>query len=195
MSIKSLSLKKLKISALRKKWRSILSITLAVLGGILIVSILKVESFQVILKTYEKFWLLICATIYPLLGLTFLPSEPLTLVIVAWKGPIIATVLATLGNTMAAVVEYYFGGSIGDLANFEKAKEKLPFGLGKLPFNSPKFLFIARLIPGFGAKFTSLYCGMLKVPMFDYLWTSMVPQLLGSSLLAFGGSEIIKLIK
>jgi uncharacterized membrane protein YdjX (TVP38/TMEM64 family) len=84
-------------------------------------------------------------------------------------------------------MDYYIGGSINVLTDLEKKKEKLPFHLGRLPYNSPKFLLFARMLPGFGAKFTGIASGMFKVPLITYLWTTLAVNLLGSALLAFGG--------
>jgi uncharacterized membrane protein YdjX (TVP38/TMEM64 family) len=129
-----------------------------------------------------------------LLGVTPIPTEPITLLVLAWKGPLIAIILATVGNTAASYVEFCIGGTIGDLADFEKKKEKLPFHLSKLPINSPVFLLCARMLPGYGGKFVSIASGVYRVPMFTYFWTTFVANLIGAIVIVFGGYGLITLI-
>jgi uncharacterized membrane protein YdjX (TVP38/TMEM64 family) len=150
---------------------------------------------EALVQRHEKTGLLVCFLMYGILGLTLVPSEPVTLLVLGWKGPILALVLATLGNTLAAIVEYYIGGSIGDLADFEKKKKNLPFHLGRLPINSTAFLFFVRMIPGFGPKFVSVAGGMYKVPMIKYLWTAVTANFLGAAFITMGGMGIFELLK
>ena len=147
------------------------------------------------LQKNENIGYFVCVIVYILLGVTLIPSEPVTLIVLAWKGPIIAVLLAVIGNTLAAFAELLIGGSIGDISNFEQKKEKLPFHLGKLPINSPIFLFLARMLPGFGAKFVSLASGVFHVPLFTYLWTTLAANFVGAIFVVFGGYGLISLIK
>jgi membrane protein DedA with SNARE-associated domain len=106
-----------------------------------------------------------------------------------------AIFMAAVGNTLACVVEYYVGGSIGELADFEKRKQKLPFRLGNLPIHSPVFLLVARLIPGLGGKTVSIASGVYKVPLGKYLWTTTLANLVGAAFLALGGTGLLALLK
>jgi len=135
----------------------------------------------------------ISLALYALLDATPAPSQPLTVFLVALYGPLPAIGITTLGHTFGAIVQFYIGGSVGDLADFEAKKAKLPFRLGELPIDSPVFLLLARLIPGYGAKFVNLACGMYKVPMFTYLWTAVVRNLLGAVVVAYGGYGLLNL--
>ena len=128
--------------------------------------------------------------LYAVLGVTLIPSEPLTLFIGALFGPLLATLIAGVGNTLAAFVEYYLGTHIGSATNFIDKKNKLPFGLGKLKIESPLFLVGARMIPGYGAKIVSMLAGIYRVPLLRYLWTTAIPIFLGSAIFAFGGFGI-----
>jgi uncharacterized membrane protein YdjX (TVP38/TMEM64 family) len=131
--------------------------------------------------------ILISVILYGVLGLTIIPSEPLTVLIGAMFGPWVALLVAGTGNTLAAVVEYFLGHGLGKATNFIEKKEKLPLGLGKLPINSPVFLIGARMIPGYGPKIVSVLSGAYRVQMFLYVWTSAVPSFLGAAIFAFGG--------
>ncbi len=133
---------------------------------------------------------LVSVVVYALLGMTLVPSEPITLLIGALFGPITATLVAGIGNTMAAVVEYYMGRHIGNFTNFMEKKEKLPLGLGKLKIESPLFLIGARMIPGYGPKIVSVLAGVYHVPILRYIWTTAIPIFLGAAIFAFGGSGL-----
>lgn len=133
--------------------------------------------------------------VYGVLGATLVPTEPLTVLIGAVFSPLIATIAATVGNTLAAFIEYYLGQRISNAASFEANKHKLPFGLGKMPVTSPIFLIFGRMIPGYGSKLVSVLSGIYKVPMGLYLWTTLVPTILGAALFAYGGFGILHFFK
>lgn len=128
--------------------------------------------------------------LYAILGITLIPSEPITLFIGALFGPVLATLISWVGNTIAAFIEYYIGSHIGSATNFEEKKEKLPFGLGKMKVDHPLFLVGGRMIPGYGPKVVSMMAGVYKVPLLRYLWTTAVPIFFGSVIFAFGGAGI-----
>lgn len=132
---------------------------------------------------------------YALLGMTLIPSEPFTLFIGALFGPLYATLIAGIGNTLSALVEYYLGTHLGNATNFLEKKDKLPLGLGKLKVESPLFLIGARMIPGYGPKVVSVLAGIYRVPILRYIWTTAIPVFLGSAIFAFGGFGIGKLAK
>lgn len=135
--------------------------------------------------------IVICIIIYAVLGITVIPSEPLTFFIGVLFGPWMATLVAGFGNTLSAFVEYYLGTHIGSATNFVQRKDKLPFGLSRLKVDAPIFLITARMIPGYGAKFVSLLAGIYRVPLLRYFWTTAIPIFAGAAIVAFGGSEIL----
>jgi uncharacterized membrane protein YdjX (TVP38/TMEM64 family) len=137
--------------------------------------------------------LLISIALYGLLGASPIPSEPLTVLLSALYGPLPITIVATLGNLLAALVEYYIGRRIGDVADFEQRRQKLPFGLGRFPANSVIFLIVARFLPGYGAKFISVLSGIYKVPLWRYTWTTILSTLIGAAIIAYGGFGLLNL--
>ncbi len=153
----------------------------------------RLEALTAFLEKYRTFGLVACLLAYVLLSLTPIPSEPVTVLVLTWKGPMVAILLATLGNTLAAIMEFYIGHSLSDLADFEKKKEKLPLHLGRLPADSPLFLLLGRMVPGFGSKFVSLAAGLYEVPTITYLWTAIVSNLMGAVFFVLGGYGLIKL--
>jgi uncharacterized membrane protein YdjX (TVP38/TMEM64 family) len=147
-----------------------------------------------IIQKYQNLSVVISLSLYTLLGATLIPSEPVTLFLIKLYGPFLAMAVATIGNTLAAFLEFFIGGNIGDLAEFEKRKARLPFHLGNLPVQSPLFILLVRMLPGFGSKFVSLACGIYRVPLFTYTWTTVLSNLVGAALVVAGGYGLLKLL-
>jgi uncharacterized membrane protein YdjX (TVP38/TMEM64 family) len=141
------------------------------------------------------FAFLVSILIYGVLGASPVPSEPLTAVLSGLFSPWQAMLVATFGNSLAALVEYFLGGHLSNLTNFEEKRQKLPFKLGQFPVDSPVFLIFGRMIPGFGPKVISLMSGIYKVKIWRYLWTTVVTNLAGAALIAYGAAGIIQLFQ
>ncbi len=137
--------------------------------------------------------MLVSLGLYALLGASPIPSEPLTVLLSTVFGPLVATLLAGTGNLLAALMEYYIGERIGNVASFEHRREKLPFGIGRFPVNSAIFMIAARMLPGYGPKFVSLICGMYRVPLWRYTWTAAIPTYFGAAIFAYGGFGLLHL--
>lgn len=148
---------------------------------------------QSYIEQNPRLTIVISLLIYVSFGLTFLPSIPLTLFIAVLIGPLQAAIVATVGNTIAALLEYHVGKTIGDVVDFKGIKSKLPLGLGKLPIDSPYFLLAARSIPA-GTRGFSLVCGAYQVPLLSYTWTTFTMFFISSLLLSFGSVGIINFI-
>jgi uncharacterized membrane protein YdjX (TVP38/TMEM64 family) len=172
-----------------KYWLAALFVVVAIIFALTF----RLAALTAFLENYSTFGLVACLFAYVLLSVTPIPSEPVTVLVLAWKGPTAAIIVATLGNTLAAMMEFYIGQSLGDMADFEEKKEKLPFHLGRLPIDSPVFLLLARMLPGFGPKFVSLAGGLYQVPMITYLWTATVSNLIGAVFFVLGSYGLIKL--
>ena len=171
----------------------VFSVLIMILVGVSFTTDLaRIKSF---ISSAGAWGIVISIIFYALMGMTLIPSEPFTLFIGALFGPFYATLIAGVGNTLSALVEYYLGTHIGSATNFVEKKDKLPFGLGKMKVESPLFLIGARMIPGYGPKVVSVLAGVYKVPILRYIWTTAVPVFLGSAIFAFGGFGIGKLTK
>lgn len=133
--------------------------------------------------------------LYGIFGPTPISTDPLTVVSGAVFGPVLGILVSWLGNNLAAMVEYLFGRRINKMTNFEKMEKKLPFGLAKLPINSPLVLIFGRMIPGYGGKVISIMAGMYEVPLRRYIWTTAITNLLGSVLLSYVGYNLVLLLK
>lgn len=111
-------------------------LALFIVAALILVRYVNTASLKNFLDQHERLGYIACVFAYVLLGATVIPSDPITLLVITWKGPVVAILLAAIGNTLSSIVEFYVGRSLGDLADFEKQKEKLPFHLGRLPVNS-----------------------------------------------------------
>jgi len=151
------------------------------------------EEIKPIIRQNQSQAMLISLVIYILFGFTFLPSVPLTIFIAVLIGPLQAAVVAAVGNTIAAIFEYQIGKTVGDVVSFEDIRQKLPFGLNKLPIESPLFMLGARSIPA-GSRAFSVVCGAYQVPMPTYIWTTSVMYFVTSAFLSYGGSKLIDLL-
>lgn len=137
---------------------------------------------------------LISIGIYFLLGFTFIPASPLTLFLAVFMGPWETVLVATTGNTLAAMLEYQIGYSMGDIFDFKDQISKLPFGLANLSFTSIYLLLAGRLLP-LGKRGFSIVCGAYHVPIGKYTWTTVLMYIFNASLLAFTGTSLVRFIE
>lgn len=181
------------LSSYRKYAKSLCIILLAILVSLYVFRHDTGEFVRVI-ERHEKLSIILSLVIYTLLGATLVPSELLTVFLINLYGPLVTVLVATVGNTLAAFMEFFVGGSVGDLAEFEKRKAKLPIFLREIPIASPVFILLARMLPGIGPKFVSLACGIYKVPLRTYTWTTLVSNLMGAIVIVSGGYRLLKLL-
>lgn len=177
-------------------WLSILRVSLLVLLiGLLVVYVSReIEAIREYILRSGWVGLLISLGVYGLLGLSPIPSEPLTIMLGTIYHPLVATLVAGTGNLFAAMIEYFIGERIGRIASFEERRQKLPFGLGRIPVNSVPFLLVTRMLPGYGPKFVSIVGGIYRVPLWRYLWTAAIPTFLGAAILAYGGFGLLNVL-
>jgi uncharacterized membrane protein YdjX (TVP38/TMEM64 family) len=178
-----------------EKARKYIPLAIFFVAAFLLARTISLTSLREFLEKYEQLGPIVCLFAYVVLGVSLLPTEPITLLVLAWIGPVAAVILSTFGNTLAAVVDFYVGKSVGNFADFEKMKAKLPFHLGRLPMNSPITLIVVRFLPGYGSKFISIAAGVYQVPMITYLWTALVANLIGAIVIVTGGYGLIKFFK
>jgi uncharacterized membrane protein YdjX (TVP38/TMEM64 family) len=134
---------------------------------------------------------LVCIILFAVLGLSPVPSEIIVIIVGAVYGGLEGTIIAWMGNMVAAIIEYYVGGHLARMADFEERRQHMPLGLGRFPANSPLFLIAARIIPGYGPKMVGIVGGMYKVPLWRYIWTAAIPTALGAAFFAFGGEGLM----
>jgi len=179
----------------RTKMAVVLVTVLIIILIVILVASKNMDGIRAFLLSTGKIGLVISVGLYGLLGASPIPSEPLTVLLSALYGPFYITIVATLGNLLSALVEYYIGRKIGDASDFEARRQKLPFGLGKIPADSILFLIGARFVPGYGSKFISVLSGIYHVRFWRYTWTTVLSTLLGAAVVAYGGFGILNLFK
>ena len=155
----------------------------------------EMESVKEFIRQTGWLGMVVAVGMYGVLGASVIPSEPLTILISTIAGPFTATMVAGLGNLLAAAVEYYLGAKFGDASNFMEKKAHLPFGLSRLPVRSPVFLLLGRSVPGAGPKVVSFLSGIYRVPLGLYLWTTAVVTFLGAAGFAYGGISLLAWVK
>lgn len=178
------------------KTRPLIALILGTVLVLVLVIVISREMEEVREFISQSGWIgvLVSIAVYGLLGASPIPSEPLTVLLSTLYGPLTATITAGIGNLLAALMEYYIGERIGNVASFEDRREKLPFGLGKFPVDSAVFLIAARMLPGYGPKFVSVISGVYRVPIWRYIWTAALPTFLGAAIFAYGGFGILHAI-
>jgi uncharacterized membrane protein YdjX (TVP38/TMEM64 family) len=159
--------------------------------GVFIMVYFDLSDAKVFIRAHRGQAVLISIVVYFLLGFTFIPTSPLTLFLAVFMGPWETVLVATLGNTIAALIEYQIGNTLGDIFDFEENVQNLPLGLGKLPMTSPHLLLAGRLLP-IGKRGFSIVCGAYQVPLGKYLWTTVLMYIINASLIAFTSAGLLR---
>jgi uncharacterized membrane protein YdjX (TVP38/TMEM64 family) len=179
----------------KRKWRKGLLILFFLLFSLVLIIRVDMDALQVFIVQHQSISTLLFLLSYTILGITPIPSEPVTYLSLSLNGVIPAILLMAVGNTLAATVEYLIAGNLGDLANFEENKSRLPRWLRSLPVDSPLFLLCVRAIPGFGPKFVSTMSGIYKVPLSRHLWTALLSNSLGGIFIVLTMNGVLTLLK
>ena len=161
----------------------VMVLVLAAVIAVLLITYLDLPAAQAFIRANRRQATVIGIGVYFLLGFTFIPASPLTLFLAVLLGPYHAVLIAVIGNTLAALLEYQIGVVMGDVVNFNNIKSRLPFGLGKLPITSPYLLMAGRLLP-LGKRGFSVVCGAYHVPALRYLWTMVVMYFINAAFIA-----------
>lgn len=152
------------------------------------------SDFEVLVTRAGIFGPLVAILLYALLAPTPIATDPITIASGALFGPFMGALIGWMGNNLAALVEYFIGRKLGETIDYDSYRKKLPFGLGKLPIDSPILLIFGRMIPFYGSKVISLVAGMYKVSYKRYIWTSAIVNLSGSILLSYGGHSLLNML-
>ena len=172
-----------------------IALAVFIVMAFLIAKFYNIASLNQFFVMNEGLGYVICLFVYIVLDFTFIPNNAITLLVLAWMGPVAAVLLDTIGDTILALTDYYIGRKAGYVADLEEKKSKLPFHLGQIPIDSPTFLILGRMLPAIGPKFVSLTAGAYKVSIRTYLWTTVVANLIGAIFIVSGGYGLIKVFK
>ncbi|MBN1120339.1 MAG: TVP38/TMEM64 family protein [Anaerolineae bacterium] len=133
---------------------------------------------------------LVSISLHTLLGASPIPTETLTAINGIVFGPAAGTFYSWIGYMLASFVEYFIGVKIGNIADFESERDKMPFGLGRLPADSPWFLILGRVVPFGGAKVVGVVGGVYRVSLWRFTWTAALATGAGALIFAYGGSML-----
>ena len=165
----------------KTKIQPLINLIIVILVIIALVFIVSKEMGRVRTFISESGWigLLVSVFLYALLGASPIPSEPLTILLSTIFGPFAATMVAGVGNLLAALVEYYIGERIGNVASFVKRRETLPFGLGNFPVDSAIFMIGCPHAAGLRAKICQRYLRRIPRPAVELYLDGCHPHLPG----------------
>jgi len=136
---------------------------------------------------------LVSIFLHTALGASPIPTETLTAINGIVFGPCAGTFFSWIGYMLASFVEYYIGMRIGDMSDFEEKLDQMPFGLGRLPADSPWFLILGRIVPFGGAKVVGVVGGVYRVSLWRFTWTAALTTAIGAAVFAFGGCGLKEL--
>lgn len=148
------------------------------------------ETIKVFISDHALPGIIVSFIVYAAFGVLFIPTEPFTLFLGALMNPLYVVFVSAMGNTLSCIIEYYIGKGVHEISDFENKKASLPFHLGKLPVESLCFQVLGRLIPGFGPKIVSIMSGIYHVSFSCFLLISVITNVIGGFILAYGGQVI-----
>jgi uncharacterized membrane protein YdjX (TVP38/TMEM64 family) len=183
-----------KNSSQRQPWTKIVWVIISLVIIIIFTHSFDMEKMKTLLQKDPLLSRIIGLAVYFLTSFTFIPSSPITIFLAMLNGPVSAIAIATLGNTLAALVQYHIGTTLTEIKSIEEKQGKLPPFLQHLPMNSPFFLLIGRLLPG-GIRGMSIICGYHHVHFFTFLWTTTTMNIVSAAFLALGGTSLLELLQ
>lgn len=153
-----------------------------------------IKDVDVLIRNAGVFGPLVALAAYVVFAPTPISTDPLTAFTGVLFGPVVGILIGWIGNTLGAFTEYFVGHHLSKNDRFSSVKDKLPFGLNRLPFDSPYVLIFGRAIPGYGGKVINFMSGVHDVSIKTFTWTTVLINLIGATLLSFGGYSLIRLI-
>ncbi len=151
----------------------------------LILFVFDIRQIQAVLDQYKKLAFIIGFLAIFVSAVAFIPTTPVTVSVALLLGPFQAALITGLGTTVSSLVQYQLGRQVGDVLNFAEKKSRLPLKLGKLPVDSPIFLFIVRFLP-IGPIGLNFLCGASQISLLLFMWTALATNLVASAILAYG---------
>jgi uncharacterized membrane protein YdjX (TVP38/TMEM64 family) len=86
-------------------------------------------------------------------------------------GPIVGTIVDTVGLVLAALLGYWINLHASNLFNLQESLHRLPGWVKRFPVGSPGFLLAVRIIPGFGGTVATATAATFRVPIWVHVWT------------------------
>lgn len=86
-------------------------------------------------------------------------------------GPLVGSIVNTIGLICAAMVGYGLALRTAHLLQLDKQIERLPHWIKRYKVGSPAFLVSVRIIPGLGGTLATQTAAAMRVPLFVHVWT------------------------
>ena len=170
---------------------SIIMLALITVVGIALLIWFDMDDITAFIEANPTWVVGISLFVFAILGFTIIPSTPISIVLAVVMGPWQAVLWGMVGMTLASLIEYFVARQFCDVFDLENWRQKLPKFWRELPLDSVVTLIFGRFLPG--PKVIALGAATLRVPMFKYIWTSLVSNLLGNVIVVLAFSGILKL--
>jgi uncharacterized membrane protein YdjX (TVP38/TMEM64 family) len=177
---------------LLKKVFSLIFIVLVLGISIFLATRYSLEEIKQFMQANPQWIFLLSMGVYVVWSMTLIPSFPLTAFLALTVGPLQASILGTLGMTLAGLLEYLMGAQMSRVIDIEKLWLKLPKRLREMPIDSPLFLILGRMVP-VGPKLVSTIAGARKVNLWRFLWTTVLLSLVGAVIPAYAAVGVFKI--
>lgn len=86
-------------------------------------------------------------------------------------GPVVGSIVDTVGLVLAGVLGYWVNQRASHLLDLHLYLQRLPAWVKRFPVGSPAFLIAVRIIPGFGGTVATASAATFKVPVWVHVWT------------------------
>lgn len=172
------------------KTLNIILLVIITILGLLLFIFFDMDEITAFIQNNPSWVVGISLFVFAILGFTIIPSTPISILLAAILSPWEAVLWGTIGMTLSSLVEYFVARQFCDVFDIEKSRQKWPKWCRDLPLDSLMMLIFGRFLPG--PKIVALGAATLRVPMFKYIWTSLVSNLLGNTIVILIFTGVIK---
>jgi len=157
---------------------SIVMLVIITVVGVLLFVFFDMDDITAFIRNNPGWVVGISLFVFAIMGFTIIPSTPISVLLAAILSPWEAVLWGTIGMTLSSLIEYFVARQFCDVFDIEKSRQKWPKWCRDLPLDALMMLIFGRFLPG--PKIVALGAAALRVPMFKYIWTSLVSNLLGN---------------
>lgn len=144
------------------------------------------QTVQNYIASHRISGIFVALILYVVIGLFLVPTDGLTIFILATMGFGVAFVLDIIGNSLVSYIEYFIGTGLQDLTEFEKKNKKLPGFLETYPIAKPLYQILGRMLPAFGSKVINILCGFRRTSLKVFTLTTLYSTTQGAFMVTIG---------
>ena len=172
------------------KTLSVIMLAVITIAGVLLFIFFDMNEISAFIENNPSWVVGISLFVFAILGFTIIPSTPISILLAAILSPWEAVLWGTIGMTLSSLVEYFVARQFCDVFDIEKSRQKWTKLCRDLRLDSLMMLIFGRFLPK--PKIVALGAATLRVPMFKYIWTSLVSNLLGNAIVILIFTGVIK---